>query len=343
MTANMEKRRGQYRLPRLTARRSARGTTRRHFRGPSPIPQWPARKLARAKKTCSRVAPTLGAALEDRAGLTLQLPHPVPPRPVRATHAGQAGYLPEHNSRATRFAVLPKENGCWRRSTARVAASGWSPHQPCPVARARRRLAVCRLRRGVAAVGVPGRPGVLRHGRVVHPGAVERGLIKSSVGWPRIRIKSIRVENFRTVRSATLDLNGLTAIAGAGGAGKSTFRCAFPAFQGEQMLNADFYGSGTAGDVLIASTFTGQSGAAGKRLSGCPRSGPRGRAAPRAARPGRMSRRPNPSRLPRHGAACAAGESAPACSSPPSCDGLPSPAPGGGPRSARGRPGGSRK
>lgn len=307
MTANMEKRRGQHRLPRPPARRSAHGTARRHFRSPGPIPQWPACGPVRAKKTCSRVAPTLGAALEHRAGPTLQLPHPVPPRPVRATHAGRAGYFPGHNSRATRFAALPKENGCWRRSTARAAASGWSPPPLCPVARARHRLAVCRLCRGVAAVGAPGRPGVLQHGRVVHLGAVKRSLIKSSVGWPRIRIKSIRVENFRTVRSAALELDGLTAIAGAGGAGKSTFRCAFLAFQGEQMPNADFYGRGTAGDVLTASTFTGQSGAAGRTPAGCPSGGPPGpHAAPRAARQGRMPRRPHhlPTPAPRRCARC---------------------------------------
>ena len=83
-----------------------------------------------------------------------------------------------------------------------------------------------------------------------------------------MRIKSIRVENFRSVRSATLELDGLTALVGANGAGKSTFLRALLAFQGKEKPSAeDFYNRHTAEDIAIAVTFTGLSGAAKKKFA----------------------------------------------------------------------------
>ena len=83
-----------------------------------------------------------------------------------------------------------------------------------------------------------------------------------------MRIKSIRVENFRSVRSATLELDGLTALVGANGAGKSTFLRALLVFQDKQKVDAeDFYGRDTEKDIEIAVTFTGLPGAALKKFS----------------------------------------------------------------------------
>lgn len=63
-----------------------------------------------------------------------------------------------------------------------------------------------------------------------------------------MRIKSIRVENFRSIRRETLELDGLTALVGANGAGKSAFLRALLVFQDKQKVAAeDFYGATPAG------------------------------------------------------------------------------------------------
>ena len=83
-----------------------------------------------------------------------------------------------------------------------------------------------------------------------------------------MRIKSMRVENFRSVRSATLKLNGLTALVGTNGAGKSTFLHALLVFQGRQKPDVeDFYNRDTASDIEITVTFTGLSGEAEKMFA----------------------------------------------------------------------------
>ena len=83
-----------------------------------------------------------------------------------------------------------------------------------------------------------------------------------------MRIKSMRVENFRSVRNATLKLDDLTALVGANGAGKSTFLHALLVFQDKQKVDAeDFYNRDTARDIEIAVTFTGLSEAALKRFA----------------------------------------------------------------------------
>ena len=82
-----------------------------------------------------------------------------------------------------------------------------------------------------------------------------------------MRIKSIRVENFRSVRGATLEFDGLTALVGANGAGKSTFLHALLAFYGKQKPSAeDFYNRDTTADIAIAVTFTGLPDAAAKEF-----------------------------------------------------------------------------
>jgi len=73
-----------------------------------------------------------------------------------------------------------------------------------------------------------------------------------------MRIKSIRVENFRSVKSATLELDGLTALVGANGAGKSTFLHALLVFQGRLKPDVeDFYNRDTDESIAITVTFTG--------------------------------------------------------------------------------------
>lgn len=78
-----------------------------------------------------------------------------------------------------------------------------------------------------------------------------------------MRIKSIRVENFRSVKSQTLACDDLTALVGANGAGKSTFLRALLVFQGTQKADAeDFYNRDTDTEIEIAVTFTDLPGVA---------------------------------------------------------------------------------
>ena len=83
-----------------------------------------------------------------------------------------------------------------------------------------------------------------------------------------MRIKSMRVENFRSIRGATLEFDDLTALVGANGAGKSAFLRALLVFQGRQEPDEeDFYNRDTSRDIRIAVTFTGLPGGARKRFA----------------------------------------------------------------------------
>ena len=83
-----------------------------------------------------------------------------------------------------------------------------------------------------------------------------------------MRIKSMRVENFRSVRGATLGLDGLTALVGASGACKTTFLHALLVLQGRLKPDMeDFYNCDTARDIEIAVTFTGLSGKAEEKFA----------------------------------------------------------------------------
>ena len=75
-----------------------------------------------------------------------------------------------------------------------------------------------------------------------------------------MRIKSIRVENFRAIKGETLECGDLVALVGPNGAGKSTFLHALRAFRGELKLGAeDFYDRDTAENIEITVAFTGLS------------------------------------------------------------------------------------
>ena len=83
-----------------------------------------------------------------------------------------------------------------------------------------------------------------------------------------MRIKSMRVENFRSIRRATLEFDDLTALVGANGAGKSAFLRALLVFQGRQEPDEeDFYNRDTSKDIRIAVTFTGLPGEARERFA----------------------------------------------------------------------------
>ena len=83
-----------------------------------------------------------------------------------------------------------------------------------------------------------------------------------------MRIKSIRVENFRSVKSQALACDDLTALVGANGAGKSTFLRALLVFQGTQKADAeDFYNRDTDKDIEIAVTFTDLPAAASAKFT----------------------------------------------------------------------------
>ncbi len=73
-----------------------------------------------------------------------------------------------------------------------------------------------------------------------------------------MRIKSIRVQNFRSVRDETLPCEPLTALVGPNGSGKSSFLRALDMFY---TLNAnytenDFFNRDTSQDIIITVTFT---------------------------------------------------------------------------------------
>ena len=83
-----------------------------------------------------------------------------------------------------------------------------------------------------------------------------------------MRINTIRVENFRSIRRETLACDDLTALVGANGAGKSAFLRALLVFQDKQKVAAeDFYGRDTGRDIEIAVTFAELSAAARKKFA----------------------------------------------------------------------------
>ena len=196
-------------------------------------------------------------------------------------------------------------------------------------------------------------------------GAVGSCRAELDKGGTAVRTGSMRVGNF--ARSAALKLDDLATPVGAKGASRPAFlrvlppvhgvgddggglrasRPAFlrvlPPFREEQNASSDFY------DHDTTRTLRSPLGSpcCPARLTKSPRYArtAAGAAMPRRVRPGRAACRIVciPFLPPRPSAVDATGESAPACSPPTSCDDLLSPAPGGGPRSARGRPGGRRK
>ena len=84
-----------------------------------------------------------------------------------------------------------------------------------------------------------------------------------------MRVKCIRVKNFRSIRDETLEFNSLTALVGANGSGKSSFLHSLQLFQAKQprITTDDFYKKNTDEDIVFAITFSNLSDSAKKEFS----------------------------------------------------------------------------
>lgn len=70
-------------------------------------------------------------------------------------------------------------------------------------------------------------------------------------------LKSIRIENYRSIMDATLDCDDLTVLVGANGSGKSSFLRAIDLFYAEKpdLAEEDYYSEQTDNDIKITATF----------------------------------------------------------------------------------------
>jgi putative ATP-dependent endonuclease of OLD family len=91
-----------------------------------------------------------------------------------------------------------------------------------------------------------------------------------------MKIKTIRIENFRSFQDETIHLNSYTCFVGPNGAGKSNILCALNVFFREQASSAtdvtqltdeDYFGKNTNNPIQITVTFNGLSPAAQAELS----------------------------------------------------------------------------
>lgn len=85
-----------------------------------------------------------------------------------------------------------------------------------------------------------------------------------------MRLESVRVQNFRSIRDATLRLSALTALVGANGAGKSAFLKAVDLFQNERAAveEEDYHCKSTQDDIVITLAFGDLSTAEQKAFAG---------------------------------------------------------------------------
>lgn len=84
-----------------------------------------------------------------------------------------------------------------------------------------------------------------------------------------MNIKSVHVENFRSIKNETLHCGDLTALVGRNGAGKSAFLNAIDLFYSgsEQISITDFYNDDPTNDIVITITFTALSESAKELFS----------------------------------------------------------------------------
>lgn len=70
-------------------------------------------------------------------------------------------------------------------------------------------------------------------------------------------LKSLRIENYRSIRDVTLGCDNLTILVGANGSGKSSFLRAIDLFQAEKpdLTEEDYYGRQTENDIKITATL----------------------------------------------------------------------------------------
>ena len=85
-----------------------------------------------------------------------------------------------------------------------------------------------------------------------------------------MRLESVRVQNFRSIRDATLRMGALTALVGANGAGKSAFLKAVDLFQNERAVveEEDYHCKSTQDDIVITLAFGDLSTAEQKAFAG---------------------------------------------------------------------------
>jgi energy-coupling factor transporter ATP-binding protein EcfA2 len=91
-----------------------------------------------------------------------------------------------------------------------------------------------------------------------------------------MKIKSVRIQNFRAFKDETIQFNRYSCLVGPNGAGKSTVLCALNVFFQEQELSPttttklcdeDFFGKSTDNPIVITVTFDGLSDEAKAELS----------------------------------------------------------------------------
>ena len=82
-------------------------------------------------------------------------------------------------------------------------------------------------------------------------------------------IKSMNVNNFRSIFDETLDFDNLTALVGANGSGKSSFLHSLELFQAKQpkITSDDFYNKNTDNEIIFTLTFTNLSDDAKNQFS----------------------------------------------------------------------------
>ena len=73
-----------------------------------------------------------------------------------------------------------------------------------------------------------------------------------------MRIKSVEVQNLRSIKQASINCNNLTALIGPNGSGKSTFLRALSLFYEPTASydEDDFYNRNTEEDITVRVTFT---------------------------------------------------------------------------------------
>lgn len=71
-----------------------------------------------------------------------------------------------------------------------------------------------------------------------------------------MRIQSVRVKNYRSIRDAELSIGDITALVGRNGSGKSTFLSALDLFYNRgELTEADFFGENTDEEIEVEVTF----------------------------------------------------------------------------------------
>ena len=97
-----------------------------------------------------------------------------------------------------------------------------------------------------------------------------------------MKIKTIRIENFRSFQDATIQLNNYSCFVGANGAGKSNVLCALNVFFREQassttnvtqLTDEDYFGKNTTDPIRITLTFNDLSPTVQTELSAYVRQG----------------------------------------------------------------------